>query len=144
MKLVLAFILTGIFIFLSLLHGYWALGGKWGIEKSIPARYQDSFFNQDNHTKIVMATFAVASGLMILAMMVAGYVGKVRLPISPEVLKIGLAIASVIFLVRAIGNFKDVGYLKSDRSGDFGYWDTKLFSPLCLFFSISLAGILFL
>lgn len=144
MKIILAFILTAIFIFLSLLHGYWALGGKWAIEKTIPTRFQDSFFDQNNHLKIVMATFVVAAGLMALAIMVAGYIGKVNIPVNAELLRIGLILAAIVFLIRSIGNFKDIGFFKSDRTGEFGYWDSKLYSPLCLFFSLSIATILFL
>lgn len=144
MKVILAFTLTVIFIFLSLLHGYWALGGSWAIEKTIPERFKDGFFSKENHGMIVIATFIVAAGLMILAMMVAGYLGKVNLPIGKDLIRIGLIIAMVIFFIRSIGNFKDVGFSKSDKSGEFGYWDTRLYSPLCLFFSVSIALILFL
>lgn len=143
MILILAFILTAIFIFLSLLHVYWALGGNWAIDKTIPERYLDSFLPNKNNAKFVMATFAVSAALLLLAIMVIGYVGKVNLPVSPQLLKIGLIIASVIFLIRAIGNFNDIGLFKKDSSGEFGYWDTKLYSPLCLFFSVSIVIILF-
>jgi len=144
MKVVLAFVLTVIFIFLSLLHGYWALGGKWGIEKTIPQRFQSNFFNPDNQGKVIISTIVVAAGLMVLAIMVAGYVGRVNLPVSTSVLRVGLTIASVIFLIRSIGNFNDIGFSKKNKSGDFGYWDTTLYSPLCLFFSIAICAILFL
>lgn len=144
MKIVLAFILTIIFIFLSLLHGYWALGGNWAIEKTVPERYLDNFLPNKNNAKFVFATFVVAAGLMIMALMVAGYVGKINLPIGKDLLRIGLIIVALIFLVRSIGNFKDVGFSKKNKSGEFGYWDSKLYSPLCLFFSVSIAIILFL
>jgi len=77
-------------------------------------------------------------------LIVAGYVGKINLPVGKDLIRIGLIIVALIFLVRSIGNFKDVGFSKKDKSGEFGYWDTVFYSPLCLFFSISIAIILFL
>lgn len=51
----------------------------------------------------------------------------------PEwVLKYASWIIPIIFIIRAIGDFKYVGFFKSIKSTDFGKLDTKLFSPLCL------------
>jgi hypothetical protein len=38
----------------------------------------------------------------------------------------------LVFLVRAVGEFKLVGFFKRVRGTSFARWDTWLFSPLCL------------
>ncbi len=43
-----------------------------------------------------------------------------------------------IFLLRAIGDFRFVGFFKKIKSTPFAKMDTKLFSPLCL--CMALAG----
>ncbi|WP_366946859.1 DUF3995 domain-containing protein [Desulfosporosinus nitroreducens] len=40
-----------------------------------------------------------------------------------------------IFLLRAIGNFKTIGFFKKRTGTKFSLWDTFLFSPLCLIVS---------
>ena len=55
----------------------------------------------------------------------------------PEwIMKYGSWIIPIIFLLRAIGEFKYVGFFKSVKKTDFGKLDTKFFSPLCLIIGI--------
>ena len=39
---------------------------------------------------------------------------------------------AIIFILRAIGDFKYLGFFKKINHSDFAKSDTKLFSPLCL------------
>ncbi len=139
---ILAFVLTALFIFLSLLHIYWALGGQWSIEKTIPEKFKESFYSSKSKTGFVLATFAVAFGLMCIAYLTAAYVGKMRSPFSHSVHRYLLMAVSGLFFLRAIGDFNMVGLFKSQKVGLFAYWDTKLFVPLC--FSVSAAYVLLL
>lgn len=50
--------------------------------------------------------------------------------------KSGLWIIAIIFMGRAIGDFKYVGFFKKYRSTKFGQNDTKYFSPLCMVIGI--------
>ena len=43
---------------------------------------------------------------------------------------------SVLFFLRAIGEFKLVGFFKQVRDTPFAFWDTWLFSPLCLLIAV--------
>jgi len=38
----------------------------------------------------------------------------------------------VVFVLRAIGEFKTLGFFKSIRGTDFAFWDTWLYTPLSL------------
>ena len=44
----------------------------------------------------------------------------------------GLWIIASVFILRAIGEFNYVGFLKKIKHTKFGQNDTKLYSPLCL------------
>ena len=48
----------------------------------------------------------------------------------------GTWVISVLFLLRAIGDFRFVGFFKSVTDTNFARWDTILFSPLCLFIAV--------
>jgi Protein of unknown function (DUF3995) len=39
---------------------------------------------------------------------------------------------AAIFLLRAIGDFRYVGFFKKERGSKFAKMDTKFYSPLCL------------
>jgi len=43
---------------------------------------------------------------------------------------------AVVFLLRAIGNRKTFGFFKVVQGTPFAYWDTRLYSPLCLALSL--------
>lgn len=133
----IAFTLTALFIFLSFLHIYWALGGQWSIEKTIPEYFKERYHSHDHRLSVTIATFVVALGLMAIAWMTAAYVGKVRSPFSPHTLRYLLMVVSVVFLARAIGDFNMVGFFKKQKVGIFAHWDTKLFAPLCLSISVA-------
>ncbi|KRE83053.1 hypothetical protein ASG89_13045 [Paenibacillus sp. Soil766] len=49
-----------------------------------------------------------------------------------------LVYVSATFLVlRAIGDFKYLGFFKKVKHTSFSYYDTRFYSPLCLFLAIS-------
>ena len=45
-----------------------------------------------------------------------------------------LAMAAV-FAIRAIGEFRYCGFFKKIRNSEFAYWDTRIYSPLCVVMS---------
>jgi len=47
----------------------------------------------------------------------------------------GLWAITTIFLIRAIGEFKYIGFFKKIKTTTFGQMDTKFYSPLCLIIS---------
>jgi hypothetical protein len=125
---VIGLILFLTFLLLSALHFYWGLGGKWGFNAAIPTR--------QNHEKVLHPTavqcFAVAFGLLGFGLFILVRVQILNFNLPPWLLKYGLWALSVLFLARAFGEFKYVGFFKSVRSTQFGQFDTKYYSPLCL------------
>ena len=48
------------------------------------------------------------------------------------IFRVGTFGIAVIFLLRAVGEFKLVGFFKTLTGTPFAFWDTWLYSPLCL------------
>ncbi len=108
---------------LSLLHAYWALGGRWGVAVTIPVVDGRRAFNPGP-----LATWLVCG---LLAVGVALVMCRSRMGLW------GLAAA---FLLRAIGEFRMAGFFKSITDTEFARWDTWLYSPLCLLIALLAAG----
>lgn len=125
-----ALILFGV----AAIHFYWAFGGKWGANAVLP---------QVNSEKRVftpspLMTAAVAVPFLIISLIFAQAAGWFDFEIRDSYLPILLLILAGIFAVRAVGDFKYVGFFKKVVSTDFAKNDTKYFSPLCAFVAVSL------
>lgn len=128
MKTIIALILAVIFLFISIIHVYWAFGGKWGSGSVIPTK--------DNHTKVampgVLPTLIVAAGLFLFALFVLVKARLINIVLPAWFNNYGLYILAGIFIVRAIGDFNYVGFFKKIKSTKFAQQDTKFYTPLCL------------
>ena len=118
--------LATILVALSALHVYWALGGHWGIAYIIPTIDDRRAINPSP-----LATWFVAAHLAFAAWLVA--TGTLT-GLAPWVL-------CLIFTLRAIGEFRLVGFFKTIKGTDFARWDTRLYSPLCLLMAALAAGL---
>lgn len=126
-------LLSLIFLVLSLLHFYWATGGRWGIDESVPTDIAGKKMLKTG----VLACIVVGSGLLTFALFYSLPVFNIKLSSFSNFLH---WVIPSIFLLRAIGDFKYVGFFKSVRATKFGQLDTKYFSPLC----VLLAGLGFI
>lgn len=117
---VCSIILVIVFSALAGLHIYWAIGGHWGIENAAPVNEQGKkFLNTGTVPSLIVAAGLTLFGLyyLILPSGMFGFAGWV----IPS-----------IFLIRAIGDFRYVGFTKKVKSSTFAELDTKFFSPLCV------------
>ena len=137
MLLALVSINTTVFIVLSGIHFYWLTGGKWGLALSLPSdpSTRDVLFKPS-----IMATLVVAVGLLLFAFVTFGNLGAASFGMDQRYFKWGELIVSMIFLIRAIGDFKYVGFFKRIRETPFAKMDSKFYSPLCS--SIFIIGVL--
>jgi Protein of unknown function (DUF3995) len=128
----LALLIALIFAVLGLLHFYWAAGGSLGGGAAIPSMAGEKIF-----TPSALASTTV--GILLLLAMYAfiGRVGYLTFGFPAWLFRLGTAIIAVLFLLRAIGEFRYVGFFKSIRDSEFAVWDNYLFSPLCLFIAAS-------
>jgi len=128
----LALLIALIFAVLSLLHFYWAAGGSLGGGAAIPSMAGERVFTPSAFASITV-------GLMLLMGMYAflGRIGYLSFGFPAWLFRLGTAVISLLFLLRAIGELRYVGFFKSIRDSEFATWDTYLYSPLCLFIAVS-------
>jgi hypothetical protein len=117
---------------LGALHAYWALGGRFGKGAVIPERNGVPLFKPGVAATLVVAVLLWAGAACLL--MRLGFFGEVL----PAGISTGAAwVMALVFLLRAIGDFRYVGFTKRVARSRFAYWDTRLYSPLCLLIAAS-------
>ena len=114
-------ILAAILSALAALHIYWAAGGSWGSQQAIPRKPDGAPLIQPGP----IATLVVAGLLLFGAAIATG-------GILIEYRRILLIAMGLVFAARAIGDFRHLGFFKRVKGTAFAYWDTRLFSPLCV------------
>ncbi|MDO6602448.1 DUF3995 domain-containing protein [Arenibacter palladensis] len=132
----LSILLGIILIGLGLIHFNWVIGGKFGFSESLPTK--ESGERVLNPKKIDSAIVGI--GLTIFGIFYVLKSGLIEYSLPAWIMKYGSWIIPIIFLLRAIGEFRYVGFFKSIKKTEFGKLDTKLFSPLCL--AIGILGII--
>ncbi len=131
---VMTWAISIIFMLLSMFHWYWMVGGTKGAQAAIPSDGSTMLFRPSK-----LATGTVAGLLLLAAWFVLELGGAVDPMVFPDWLLVyGGWILSVVFILRAIGDFRWVGFLKRHRGTVFAKWDTMLHSPLCLVIGIGL------
>lgn len=119
--------------FISLIHLYWFAGGKWGFSQVIPTKLNGEVVLKP---KWIDSLF-VGVFLLIIAILFATKANLFQIEMIPEwFLKYGLYIVSGVFILRAVGEFKYVGFFKKVTETKFAKNDSKYFSPLCLFLGV--------
>jgi hypothetical protein len=120
-------LLAAVLVALSALHVFWAFGGRLATGTAIPEVEGRPAFRPSP-----AATLVVAAGLLLAAgiALSRGEVLWPSLPGSPA--HWGAIAFGVVFVLRAIGEFRLVGFFKKVRDTPFARWDTRLFSPLSL------------
>ncbi len=119
---------------MAAIHFYWALGGKWGTNAVLPQiNSQKRLF-----TPSPVATFAVAIPFFLISLIIAQAAGWFYFEILGQYITNLLFILIAVFTIRAIGDFKYVGFFKKIKNTEFAINDTKYFTPLCVFVSTTL------
>ena len=116
------------FFFLSVIHFFWGLGGKWGANAAIPTNGN----NEKVMNPKLFECFVVAFGMLGLGLFILIKSNILSFNLPNWLMKYGLWAVSIIFILRAIGEFKYVGFFKKIKSTQFSRLDTKYYSPLCL------------
>jgi len=129
-----AIVSVTLLVLIAATHVYWALGGRAGKSAAIPERNGRPVFQPG-----AVTTLFVAFALVIAAAIVAIQAGLIwRGAFQPSVRILSVALACV-FLARAIGDFRYVGFFKTIVGSRFARLDTYVFSPLCVLLAISIA-----
>jgi uncharacterized protein DUF3995 len=117
---------------LSGLHVYWAAGGRRGTAVVIPERDGRPLLSPSRGMTLIVAALLLAGSGCLLAR-----VGVVGRDLSPGLAEWGTRLMAAAFVLRAIGDFRYVGFFKRVGGSRFAVWDTRLFSPLCVLLFLS-------
>jgi|CXWL01.1.fsa_nt_gi hypothetical protein len=129
-----AWVLIVVFASLSLVHVYWLVGGRVGRLAAIPEIDGKLAFQPTTVTTLV-----VAIGLALCAVVIAATAGILTVPLSQIVLAWMTRALAMLLLLRAIGDFRLVGFFKRICDTHFARLDTTVYSPLCLALAIGAA-----
>lgn len=121
--LALAFVLFA----LGALHVFWGVRNRYGGSVVIPELRGQPAFGPARAQSFAVAAALFAATFIALAQ---GRVVPALLPRTP--LSWAAMAAGSAFLLRAIGEFRLVGFSKRIRGTAFARWDTWCFSPLCV------------
>lgn len=126
---------TLILLFLSLLHFYWALGGQWGADKAVPkSPTGENLFSPGPLACIIVGIF-----LGLASVLFAVHIGFLDMTLPALIKQYGSLFIGIIFALRAVGEFRYVGFTKRITNSTFATLDSRYYSPLCLL--IGLGGI---
>jgi hypothetical protein len=131
MKSILPLLAVGFLWFISLLHMYWAFGGRWGSAAVLPVRkgeHKPAFTPRKWGTLFVAILILFASIIIVVQ---GDYLQSFQ---ANSLSKIGSIVCAIVFTIRAIGDFNYVGLFKKIKHSQFAKYDTWIYSPLCLFF----------
>ncbi len=131
---VVAAILCLVFAALATLHFYWAAGGRLAMQGALPTVGDRPLF-----APAPLATAAVGCALIAAATVSALRGGLLSLDLPAWFSQLGTWVLVLVFAVRAIGDFRYVGFFKRVRGTLFARRDSLIYSPLCVLIS-SLAG----
>jgi hypothetical protein len=118
-----------ILLMLAGMHLYWAAGGKAGKGAAVPSANGRPLMRPS-----ALGTTMVAVGLCVMAALLALRIGWLNVPALPGgsvVVQVGAWLIAAVFALRAIGDFRYVGFFKRIRDSRFARLDTLAYSPLC-------------
>ena len=122
-----------LFITIAFIHFYWAFGGRWGIDSALPKTVEGERMLNPGP----VATIIVGLGLLLFGALFLIKLNILDLTIPEVVSNYGLWGIGGIFALRALGDFRYVGFFKKIKNTNFAKKDSLVFTPLCLFFSFA-------
>lgn len=125
---------TIIFFAIAGLHFYWAIGAFFGKKMAGASSVLPETNGKPLFIPSAFATFVVALGLLLFAKISS--FGIIDFLNYSTAIKYGNLVIAIIFFLRAIGDFKYVGFFKKNITSNFAKNDTQFYSPLCLFISV--------
>jgi hypothetical protein len=125
MARVVGIVAAAVLLGLGALHVYWAGGGRWGTDVTVPTRDGNRVFVPSSAATLMVAMLLCAAALVLL--------GRLRLwgqwlPRWPFVA--GAWTLVVVFGARVVGDLRWFGVFKRTTGTQFSWWDTWLYIPL--------------
>jgi hypothetical protein len=133
LKIVFAVTNSILFTGIAAFHYYWSFGGKYGYKAVLP---EIETTEKKAFSPGKFATFLVATLFLCVAIGFFSISIKSTF-VSASSTSYFLYTIGVVTLIRAIGDFKYVGFFKRRSQTLFAINDSKYYSPLCLFMAVS-------
>lgn len=108
----------------GMLHFYWAFGGTAGLDRAIPTLDGEPLFRPGRLLTLLVGVTLIGFGALACRLQF----NDAEMPMTPF---LGCCV-SVIFLLRAVGEFKFVGFFKTVKRSGFAVFDTMFYAPLSL------------
>ena len=125
MARVVGIVAAAVLLGLGALHVYWAGGGRWGTDVTVPTRDGNRVFVPSSAATLMVAMLLFAAALVILGRL--GLWGQ-WLPRWPFVA--GAWTLVVVFGARVVGDLRWFGLFKRTTGTQFSWWDTWFYIPL--------------
>lgn len=135
----LAWLIGGIAFGLGGVHAYWVFGGRKGFRIAVPTKGEGGGEPMFRPTKAATAVVALMLALMGVFVLQLGGIGASWFPEWSY--PVGGWLLTAVFVLRAIGDFRWLGFFKRNGGTPFARMDSILYSPLCLFLGAALAVI---
>lgn len=125
---------TSLLLLVSGIHVYWSFGGTWGLAVALPERPDRA--GQKAFQPGRGLTLLVAAGLAVMAALHLYRLDWLPGTLPGWLTQYGLLGVGGIFFLRAVGDFRYVGFFKTTTETAFARLDTAFYIPLCLVISI--------
>lgn len=122
-----------VFMVISAVHFYWAFGGISGLNAALPEGENGKMPLKPS----ALMTIVVAVIFLSVSIFFGQKAGLLDFSFPVLLETYGLSAIGIVLLIRAIGDFKYVGFFKKIKNTRFGILDSAYYSPLCLVLSIN-------
>ena len=119
-------LVAAILLAISAVHLYWATGGTAGKAGAIPSLGGAPVIRPSR-----AGTATVGLAIAAVAALALATSGVLPTPAPRRILQAASALLALVFAVRAVGDFRYVGFFKRVRGTLFARRDTLCYSPLC-------------
>jgi hypothetical protein len=113
---------------------FWAFGGSWGVNAALPTKDDSKLpVLQPRMLGTLFIGFLCFFASVLLLVQIDMFTVIESSPLSKWLCIAG----GVVFLLRAIGDGKYVGFFKKIKHTRFAKQDTAFYSPLCVWISLN-------
>ncbi len=134
----MATVVAGVLLAIALLHAYWGIVGMRWHSVVLPEIDGKPAFNPSR-----LECFSVTLVVAVAILLVVWRGGLISVPVPQVLSTVGAAVVGAVFVVRAVGDFRLIGFFKRVRGTVFATWDTLVFSPFCLVMGLSTLWVAF-
>lgn len=116
-------------------HFYWVFGGKIGLDKALPSKDGELLLKPSKAMTFLVGVILLLFAYIAFAL---GFYDFDTIENKSFYQYFGVFL-SIIFTLRAIGEFNVVGFFKKVKDTPFAVYDTRYYSPLCLILGLIFA-----